>query len=193
MPAGSAASLPVSQRLLSPSSFARGQRARHVPPEPRPRPLAKASLLQTAADDPPRRHVLVAWNDTEATLQLQRLLRELDYRVVGPAASRAEAERLIASPGVVRSLDCALVHIGLLDAPRLADRLIEQALPLVWLLPSCDPVLPAAHPHAPILERPFDRAALAAAIDEADRSCRSGRLYATLPPQPVWPRVFPQM
>jgi hypothetical protein len=121
--------------------------------------------LRTIAQDSPRRRILVAWNDSEAALQLQRLLVEMGYCVVGPAGSGEAAERLIAPPLTLQPLlHCALVHVGLPDATRVPDRLADKAVPLVWLVSDADAVLPAAHAHAPILDRSFDSAALVMAI-----------------------------
>jgi hypothetical protein len=94
----------------------------------------------------------------------------------------------------VRSpIDCALVHVGLREAAALADRLAGDSVPFVWLMPDRDAVLPAAHAHAPVLDRPFDRVALVTAIDAAERQQAGRRLYRTPPPQAAWPRVFPQL
>lgn len=194
MPAGSAASLPLPQAPLSPSSFARRPRFTLLPQQSGPPALARMLPVQRAADDPPRARILIAWNDSEAALRLQGLLRELDYAVVGPAGSREEVGRLIAGPVTARRpVDCALVHVGLPEAAAIADRLAEETVPLVWLVPDCDAVLPPAHAYSPILDRPFDRAALVAAIDEAARRQAGRRLYLVPPPQAAWPRLFPQL
>ena len=173
----------------------RPPRALHGAPAGTRRPPAGAgAAVANDSQDPPRRRILVAWNDSEAALQLQRLLVELGYRVVGPAGSVEEAERLIAPPLALEpSLHCALVHVGLPDATRVADRLADKAVPLVWLVPDADAVLPAAHAHAPILDRPFDRAALVSAIEEAERHHLARRFYPVPPPQAAWPRIFPQL
>jgi hypothetical protein len=192
--AGSAVSLPLPQEPLSPSSFARRPRFTLLPQQSGPSALARMLPVQKAADGPPRARILIAWNDSEAALQLQRLLHELDYAVVGPAGTREEIERLIGGPAAVRRpIDCALVHVGLPEAAAIADRLADETVPLVWLVPDCDGVLPPAHAHAPLLDRPFDRAALVAAIDEAARRQASRRLYRVPPPQAAWPRIFPQL
>lgn len=194
MPAGSAASLPLAQGSLFPSSFARSPRFTPPPGDPGLRPLPRRLPLQKAAADPPRARILIAWADTEAALRLQRLLRDIDYAVVGPVGSPGEVEALIARRAAVgRPIDCALVHAGLADAGAIADRLDEHAVPLVWLVPDCDAALPPGHAQAPVLDRPFDRAALVAAIDEAARRQASRRLYPIPPPQDAWPRVFPQL
>jgi DNA-binding response OmpR family regulator len=162
-------------------------------PQSGPLPLPRMLPMQKAADDPPRARILIAWDDAAAASRLQRLLRELDYAVVGPTASRDEAEQLVARSAVRRPIDCALVHVGLPWATDIADRLAAESVPFVWLVTDCDAVLPAEHCHAPVLERPFDRAALVAAVDSAERQQASRRLYRTPPPQVVWPRVFPQL
>jgi hypothetical protein len=108
--------------------------------------------------------------------------------------SREEAERLIAPPSALPpSLHCALVHVGLPNSARIADRLADKAVPLVWLARDADAVLPAAHAHAPILDRPFDRAAVLTTIAEAERHYLARRFYPVPPPQTAWPRVFPQL
>jgi hypothetical protein len=197
MLAGSAASLPLPQGPLSPSSFARRPRFTLLPQPSGPSTLARRLPQQKAADDPPRGRILIAWNDSEAALQLQRLLRELDYAVVGPAGSREEVERLTAPASVrrpiARPIDCALVHADLPEAGVIADGLADETVPLVWLVPDRDAVLPPVHACAPILDRPFDRAAVVDAIDAAARQQASRRLYPVPPPQAAWPRVFPQL
>ena len=77
MSAGLAASLPMPQGPLSPSSFARRVHFTAPPPAPSVRPLARGLPLRPAAQDPPRRRILVAWTDSEAALQLQRLLGDM--------------------------------------------------------------------------------------------------------------------
>jgi hypothetical protein len=194
MPAGSAASLPMPQGPLYPSSFARRPRF-PVPPQQRSAslPLPRMLPVHTAASDPPRARILIAWDDAPAALRLQRLLRQLDYAVVGPTASGDEAERLIARSAVRCPIDCALVHVGLPWATAIADRLAAESVPLVWLVPDLDAVLPAAHAHAPVLDQPFDRVALVAAMDAAERQQVGRRMYHTSPPQAAWPRTFPQL
>lgn len=192
--AGSAASLPLPQGPLCPSSFARRTRSRVLPQVPDAPALSRGLPIQKAEEYPPRRRALVAWNDSQAALQLQRLLGELGYRVIGPAACRDEAERLIrrSLPGRPPA-ECALIHIGLPEAAEVADRLADEAVPLVWLVPDHNAPLPAAHAHVPIVDRPFDRAALAAAIEEAETWGARRRWYPTPPPQAAWPRIFPQL
>jgi DNA-binding response OmpR family regulator len=63
--------------------------------------LAPLSL----ADDAPWGNVLVHAPDAAEALELQRILRLAGYRIVGPAASRADVERYLER----NEIDCALV------------------------------------------------------------------------------------
>lgn len=70
--------------------------------------LSRGLPIQESEEYPPRRRDLVAWNDSEAALQL-RLLGALEYRVIGPAACRDEAERLISRSLPRPPAECALI------------------------------------------------------------------------------------
>src|SRR5437764_9883537 len=97
MPIGSAASLPgiLPQAPLSPFPIVRRDRRLSLVPQSSGQIAPPRRLpLEAAAEDPPRGRILVVDEDTGATLELQRVLREAGYRVVGPAASAAEAKRL---------------------------------------------------------------------------------------------------
>src|SRR5436190_3319837 len=83
--------------------------------------------LQKAAEDPPNGYVLLAERDAVAALEMQRLLRESGYRVLGPAASAADANRLI--DRVRRPLSCGLLDLDLVDAASVADRLAARDIP----------------------------------------------------------------
>jgi hypothetical protein len=45
----------------------------------------------------------------------------------------------------------------------------------------------------PVVRLPVGRQELHEAIERASRKVAGRRLYATPPPQTVWPRVFPQL
>lgn len=193
MPIGSAASLrTLPQGPLSP--FAE-TRSRTFVPSPQSwsdtTPPPRVIALQRAADDPPRGCVLLVEADPLAAFDLQRLLGEAGYRVVGPAVSADEAMRLIER--MRRPLAGALLNSQLADAASIADRLAARLVPLVWLVPAEDAALPAAHAAAPALQRPFVQHRLIEALEQASLQRAGRRVYATPPPQPVWPRVFPQL
>ena len=83
---------------------------------------------------------------------MKRLLRVLGADVAGPAASIADAERLLAE----RTADVAIVDINLRDGERangLIDRLREQRIPVVVVTGYTDVSLPTGKVEA-ILQKP---------------------------------------
>lgn len=193
MPTGSAASLLRTQQApLSPLSETR---SRTVVPSPltwnATTPPPRVIPLQKAADDPPRGHVLVIEPDPLAALDLQRLLRDEGYRVVGPAISAEEATRLL--DRIRHPMSAALLNSEAADAGLMADRLTARAIPFVWVVPAANAALPSAHAAAPVLQRPFDREEFTEALEQANRQSPRRTVYVTPPPQAVWPRVFPQL
>ena len=191
MSVGSAASLRLPQVPLSPSLPAR--RSAVVPEIPGATAPPRLLSLHKAAD-PPCGRVLVASQAPTAALEVQRLLCRLGYRVVGPAGSCGEAERLL-DRRIRRGggIDCAVVDLDLPDAASLADRLADEDIPFLWLAPEIAAVPPPGYPSKPILRPPVDGRALLEALDEAQRQAAGNRVYSVPPPQPVWPRVFPQL
>ena len=195
MTTGSAASLAgtLPKAPLSPFPMARrdngvailpyGQGNHDAPP--------RIGSLQKAAGEPPRGHVLVAAGEAETALELQRLLAQSGYRVVGPAASSEETNRLIGR--APQPLSCGLLEIDLVDSASIADRLSARGVPIVWLASAANTVLPSEHAAAPIVYRPFSRDDLREAVETSIRNhaCRS--VYVTPPPQAAWPRIFPQL
>jgi CheY-like chemotaxis protein len=194
MPFGSAASLPGTppQAPLSPFPVTRRHpRFTVVPHNWGDAAPPRIVPLQKAADDPPRGWVLLAEDDAASAREAQRLLRESGYRVLGPAASTAEANRLI--DRALRPLSCGLLDLDMDDADSIADRLAARDIPVVWLLPTANAALPSAHAAAPVLHRPFGRDALIDALEMARQQGARQRYYVTPPPQAAWPRVFPQL
>src|SRR5947207_9154476 len=127
MSLGSAASLPgtLPQAPLSPRPGTRPYSRFSVvaaPPRIVPQPRA--------AEDPPRGYVLVADCDAASAREAQRLLRESGYRVLGPAASAADANRLI--DRARQPLSCGLLDLDLADAAAVADRLAAQIGRASW-------------------------------------------------------------
>ena len=195
MPVGSAASLPLPQVPLSPSQRARDDRRGRFPDfRHRPATAPRFWPTHTAPEDPPRDRILMASTDAAAALEVERLLREAGYRLIGPAGSLAEVERLVQRPAMPRpAINCALVDLDLPDAAAVAERLAGEAVPLVWLTSHGAAVLPPHQSHAPVLPMPADRSALLAAIDTAMRQAGRAGFYPVPPPQPVWPRIFPSL
>jgi len=148
--------------------------------------------LQKAADDPPRGRILVVENDAAAALSLQRLLQGSGYRVVGPAGCAEEAVRLI-ERGRGQPITCAMLSADVADVGSIADRLDVLGIPYIWVSEIADAILPAARADAPLLRKPVGRSEVLEALDEATRRNAGRRWYTVPPPQPVWPRVFPQL
>ena len=147
--------------------------------------------LQKAAGDPPRGYILVVAADAGTALEAQRLLAASGYRVVGPAPSAQEINRLI--DRARQPLSCGLLQLDLPDAAAIADRLAARDLPIVWLASAANPVLPIAHAAAPVVHEPLSRADLLEAVEASIRHHATRGIYATLPPRAAWPRVFPQL
>jgi hypothetical protein len=149
----------------------------------------RIGCLQKAAGEPPRAHILVAAGEAGTFLELQRLLARAGYRVVGPAATSAAANRLIERSR--QRLSCGLLDVDLGDSASIADHLSARGVPIVWLASAANPVLPIAHAAAPVVCKPFSRDDLTGTIETSIRRSQASRsLYVTPPPQAAWPRIF---
>jgi CheY-like chemotaxis protein len=195
MTIGSAVCLPGRGQEAPFPAFHNFRRTGRLPAAPR---IATASapgrqVPRTAlADDPPRGRILVVADQAPLALDMQRVLRDAGYRIVGPAVSAAEAERLAGR----RAIDGAVVDLQLEDsASAVADRLAESGIPFVWLTDPLLGAIPRAHAFAPGLTKPFKGEELIEALERAmssGRSCTES-FYPVPPPQEAWPRVFPQL
>jgi CheY-like chemotaxis protein len=196
MSLGSAASLPGDkpQAPLSPARTVRSVRPFTMLPQssaalPPPRRLP----LQTAAE-PPRARILVVEREVPTALILQKLLRDLGYRVIGPAGSAMEACQLIERTPLHWPVDCALLSACIEDAEHVAYKLRRRGIGIAWVVPSgaSVPVLPAAADE-PVLRTPINREALLSTIDRVARRTSKPSSYPKPPPQEAWPRIFPQL
>ena len=198
MTIGSAASLAgtLPQAPLSPFHSFR----RHRRPTARPFPAGAAAPplrlpVVGLADDPPRARILVVEHDASVALCLQGLLREAGYRVVGPAASIEEAERLTAHGRIDGAVIDLQVHGAVPMA--LADHLADRGIPFVWLTDVPSAPLPKAHADVPSVTKSCAPESLIDALERAmsrkGTALRQQSWYPVPPPQPVWPRVFPQL
>jgi CheY-like chemotaxis protein len=165
-----------------------------------PQPLAAGAAfppswapVALAADDPPRGKVLVIEDEAVVALDLQRALREAGFRAVGPATTLADIQRLIERGAI----DCAILD---LDVDRraplpIADLLAFADVPFVFLTAGSRPALPLQHRRRPVVEKPFNRSALLAAVEEAmagKKAANDNRGYGARPALP-WPRVYPPL
>src|SRR6476619_1987432 len=112
----------------------------------------------------PHGKVLVVVDDALMALDLQRLLHEAEYRVVGPATTVAEVQRMIQRGDI----DCAILDPDVdRRAPLpIADLLAFADIPVVYLTTGVPGSLPARHGRRPVLQKPFTRAKLIAAIEQ---------------------------
>jgi CheY-like chemotaxis protein len=152
------------------------------------RPLATG-----LADNPPLRRVLVVGHDALMAPDLQRILREAGYRVVGPALSLTDAERLMARGPI----DCAVVDADLEGQPfAMADRLERAGIPFVFVTSDSRQALGGKYAGRPVISKPYDPDQVLAAIERAISrgfESESEIHYPTAPPTISWPRVFPQL
>src|SRR5918995_1143491 len=112
---------PVSKESFAPQPMA---------PQPMPEGL-RFSPPSLATLDRPQGRVLVVVDDALVALDLQRLLHEAGYRVVGPATTVAEIQRMIRRGDI----DCAILDLDIdRRAPLpIADLLAFAEVPFVYL------------------------------------------------------------
>jgi CheY-like chemotaxis protein len=160
-------------------------------PQPMPQGL-RLSPPSLATLDLPQGRVLVVVEDAVMALDLQRLLREAGYRVVGPASNVAEIQRMIQRGDI----DCAILD---LDVDRraplpIADLLAFADVPFVYLTTGVLGPVPSRHRQRPIVEKPFTRDALLAAIEKAmarRREVANDNRWPAGGTVVPWARVYP--
>ena len=133
-----------------------------------PQPMAQGmrfSPPSLAALDLPQGKVLLVVDDAIVALDLQRLLKEAGYRVVGPATTVAEVQRMIQRGDI----DCAILDREIdRHAPLpIADLLTFADVPFVYLTTGVLGEPPPRHRHRLVLEKPFTREALLSAVEKA--------------------------
>ncbi|MCW5736378.1 MAG: response regulator [Enhydrobacter sp.] len=187
---GSAASLSsiMPQAPLSPFARPRIGLVHALPDEAAPRRMAP---VPKAADDLPGGHVLLVEDDAAAALEVQQMLRDSGYRVVGPATSGEEAQRLV--DRARRPFLCALLDACIPGAAGIADSLAVHEIPVVWIASAASDAFAWDRREEPVVRQPFDRDDLLDAIERSVKRANGHRLYPVPPPQQVWPRVFPQL
>lgn len=140
----------------------------------------------------PKGRVLLVVEDAVLAFDLQRLLHEAGYHVVGPLSAAAEIQSMIRRGDI----DCAILDLDIdRRAPLpVADLLAFANVPFVYITTGVFGPPPSRHRKRPIVEKPFDRDALLAAIGKA--MARSGEVVdqgrttagASVVP---WERVYP--
>jgi len=122
--------------------------------------MAQESQMGSSAHEPSESgssdlkdaHILLVEDSWHVGNAIKRLLRTLGADVAGPAATIADAERLVAE----RTPDVAIVDINLRDGERanhLIDRLHEQRIPVVVITGYTEVAFPPGKVDA-ILQKP---------------------------------------
>lgn len=135
-------------------------------------------------DRPPRGRILIVEDDFSLALEMQKHLRDAGYRIVGPAGSQGEVERLVRTG----RLDAAVIDIdSRRSAPSaVADWLAAEHVPFAVIAESAAE-LPRELALRPLLTRPVSAQALVDTVDQM----ANGSLGAIVVPFEKGPRLFP--
>ena len=109
--------------------------------------------------------VLVVEDEALIAMDLQALLEDAGYRVLGPANSTAAAMALLAG----NEPDVALldVNLGRSDVFGVANALAERKTKLIFLTGHTAQKLPQAHRHRPLVAKPYLPHVLLQAVQQA--------------------------
>ncbi len=109
--------------------------------------------------------ILVVEDEALIAMDLQALLEDAGYRVIGPANSSAAALKLIdADEPDVALLD---VNLGRSDAFGVASVLTERKTQVIFLTGHTAHKLPPAHRHLPLVSKPYLPQVLLQAVQRA--------------------------
>jgi DNA-binding response OmpR family regulator len=104
------------------------------------------------------RSILVVEDEPLLAMDVERLLGDVGYRVIGPATTPSHALRIIEADRP----DLAVVDLNLgreMIFP-LLDVLADRAIPFVFVTGHSIEMVPAQHRHRPFLQKPYEPAAL---------------------------------
>lgn len=121
-----------------------------------------------------QRSILVIEDDPLIAMDLASTLNAAGYRIMGPAATNAEALRLLHTE--VPDVTVLDINLGSEMSFPVFDYLNELGAPFITLSGHSHNVVPPSHAVHPFLQKPYDPAVLLQAIQSALRSC--GRLCA---------------
>lgn len=142
--------------------------------------------------DLPRGKVLVAVEDAIVALDLQRMLHEAGWRVIGPATTVTEIQRRMQRGNI----DCAILDLDIdRHAPLpIADLLAFADVPFVYLTTAALGPVPSRHRHRPVVEKPFTRETLLAAVEKTMARVRkvvNDNRWPAAGSVVPWERVYP--
>lgn len=137
-------------------------------------------------DRPPRGRILIVEDHIPLALEIQKHLRDAGYRIVGPAGSQSEVERLVRSG----RLDAAVID---LDSHRsaplaVADWLATEHVPFAVIADDAS-TLPQELALRPLVTKPVSPDALVETVDQMV----TGGPGAIVIPYTRGPRLFPQL
>jgi DNA-binding NtrC family response regulator len=144
--------------------------------------------------DLPQGKVLVIVDDAIMALDLQRLLHDAGYRVIGPASTVAEIQRLIQRSDI----DCAILDFDVdRRAPLpIADLLDFVDVPFVYLTTGVLGPVPSRYRLRPVVEKPFTREILLAAVEKAmakPREVANYNRWSASGSVVPWTRIYPPL
>jgi DNA-binding NarL/FixJ family response regulator len=145
-------------------------------------PYAHAGTI----DRPPRGRILIVEDQLSLALEMQKHLRDAGYRIVGPAGSQSEVERLVRSG----RLDAAVVDA---DSRRSApfavtDWLAAEQVPFAVIADDASR-LPQELVLRPLITKPVSPRALVETVDQMV----NGGAGAMVIPYTRGSRLFPQL
>jgi DNA-binding response OmpR family regulator len=137
-------------------------------------------------DRPPRGRILIVEDELPLALEMQKHLRDAGYRIVGPAGSQGEVERLVRSG----RLDAAVIDIdSRRSAPfAVADWLAAEQVPFAVISGDTNR-LPHELALRPAITKPVSPSALVETVDQMV----NGSPGAMVIPYTRGPRLFPQL
>ncbi len=145
-------------------------------------PFGRAGTI----DRPPRGRILIVEDQLPLALEMQKHLRDAGYRIVGPAGSQSEVERLVRAG----RLDAAVIDLdSRQSAPfAVADWLAAEQVPFAVIADDASD-LPHELALRPLITRPVSPSAL---VDTVDQMV-NGSPGATVIPYARGPRLFPPL
>lgn len=124
--------------------------------------IAETGGAATGGLAAPRKRILVVEDEAVIAMLIEDMLEDLGIDCIGPAGSVAEAERYIAS----ETFDAALLDVQLhgVDSAPIAMRFVEAGRPFAFATGHAIAEKPGFS-GIPVLQKPFDLAALADMVD----------------------------